>query len=296
MRETLSTCPVCNGSDVHEYIQTNDYSTSKENFTVFECKSCTHLFTNPRVTEEKVGPYYDNPNYISHTDESTSFFGRVYQSLRDINLGFKNKYVDRVTSPGSLVLDYGCGTGQFVERLSKSGYQVEGVEINEGARAKASNFGKVSDSISEVSSGISTITMWHVMEHVYGPHDLLQEFKARLNPGGHVIIAVPNPDSYDAKYYKRWWAAWDVPIHVHHFRKRSMNALLEANGFELKRVTKMNMDSFYIALLSEQYKAQSDSKGLFMWLKASVIGLVSNLRGIGGNTSSLIYTYQLKDE
>lgn len=296
MSEHLNECPVCQDTSISKYISTVDYSTSKENFDVYECANCTHLFTNPRVLEDEVGPYYDNPDYISHTDDDSSFFGKVYQSLRNINLGFKQKYVDRVTEKGSTVLDYGCGTGQFIDKLTRSGYKVEGVEINDDARAKASQYGSVAESIDSISSGVSTITMWHVMEHVYRPHELLKEFKGRLLEGGHVVIAVPNPDSYDAGHYKKWWAAWDVPIHVHHFRKESMTRLLESNGFELKSITKMNMDSFYIALLSEQYKSKSKRKSLLIWLKASAIGLVSNAVGWNKNTSSLIYTFTLTNK
>jgi predicted SAM-dependent methyltransferase len=38
-----------------------------------------------------------------------------------------------------------------------------------------------------------------------------------LKPGGKLVIAVPNYTSHDAKVYKAFWAAYDVPRHLYHF-------------------------------------------------------------------------------
>ena len=86
MREELKHCPVCEATSFEDAVSTVDYSTSKEEFTVQKCTECSHLFTSPRVVENEIGPYYDNPNYISHTNENKSLFGQVYQVLRGVNL------------------------------------------------------------------------------------------------------------------------------------------------------------------------------------------------------------------
>ena len=253
MKEKVITCPVCGGNQYNNVVSTVDYSTTKESFDVVQCSACTHLYTSPRIIETNIAPYYDNPNYISHTNDQATFFSKVYQQLRKLNLSRKTSYVTSVTPRESRVLDYGCGTGQFLEALS----------------------------------------MWHVMEHVYDPKTLLNEFKSRLNPGGHILIAVPNPESHDAKHYGKHWAAWDVPIHVHHFTKQSMVKMMEDAGFQHLSITPMNMDSYYISLLSEQYKSASESKSIKNWLNAVLQGFKSNYKAKKENTSSLIYTFKL---
>lgn len=293
MKEKVTSCPVCGCDQVNKVITTVDYSTTKESFDITKCLVCTHLFTNPRIKEDEIAPYYDNPNYISHTDDQATLFSKVYQRLRRINLSRKTSYVSSVTPGHGRVLDYGCGTGQFLEVLGINNFKSEGVEINPGAREKASQYGTVHESIDKVKPGVQTITMWHVMEHVYDPKTLLKEFKLRLLPGGHVLIAVPNPESHDAKHYEKYWAAWDVPIHAHHFTKRSMIKMMEDAGFQHLDITPMNMDSYYISLLSEQYKSASDSKSIKNWLNAILQGLKSNYKGKKDNTSSLIYTFRL---
>ena len=293
MREELKNCPVCTSLSFKEEVGTVDYSTSKEEFTVQKCSECSHLFTSPRVVEAEIGPYYDNPNYISHTNENKSLFGQAYQVLRGVNLRRKLSYVNAVFTGRGTVLDYGCGTGQFLETLVQSGKNALGVEINVNAREAAQSFGIVSASIEGVEKGIEVITMWHVLEHIYDLNGLLSSFKERLLPGGHLIIAVPNPESHDAEHYGKHWAAWDVPIHVHHFTEASISKLLANHGFGLEKVIPMNMDSYYISLLSEQYKSGTERKALGHWLKAVYRGFISNIKAGKTNTSSKIYVFKL---
>lgn len=292
MRENLSNCPVCASEEFESVVSTVDYSTSKEEFDVVQCSKCTHMFTQNRIVEEKIGPYYDNPDYISHTDDQKGLFATVYQQLRKINLRRKLSYVNHYTKSGK-ILDYGCGTGQFLQTLQENGHNAVGVEINDSAREKASKYGDVSSSIASVEDGLDVITMWHVMEHVYDMHALVEEFKKRLKESGSVIIAVPNPESPDAKYYGKYWAAWDVPIHVHHFTKQSMAKFMGAHGFRLDDVIPMDMDAYYIALLSEQYISGASKKSLSNWLNAVYQGFTSNRKAGKQNTSSLIYRFTL---
>ena len=65
-----------------------------------------------KITEDSIGPYYDNPDYISHLMK-TKVCLAVPISFYDINLGRKISYVEQVFSGKGTVLDYGCGTGQF---------------------------------------------------------------------------------------------------------------------------------------------------------------------------------------
>lgn len=293
MRENLSNCPVCASTVFEPVIRTEDYSTSKESFGIVQCTACTHMFTNDRIVEKEIGPYYDNPDYISHTDDQKGLFAKVYQTLRKVNLRRKTSYVADFAASGR-VLDYGCGTGQFLEALQAANYAVEGVEINPAAREKAARFGKVSSDISGVGADLDVITMWHVMEHVYNLHGLVEAFKQRLKKGGALIIAVPNPESPDAAHYGKYWAAWDVPIHVHHFTKKSMVQFLGKHDFKLHDIVPMDMDAYYISLLSEQYKTDASKKTAKHWLSAVNQGFKSNSKAGKENTSSLIYRFILE--
>ena len=103
-----------------------------------------------------------------------------------------------------------------------------------------------------------------------------------------MFVAVPNPESWDAKYYGKFWAAWDLPIHLTHFKKEPIQRLFKEVGMELVMIKKMPFDSFYISLLSEEYMV-----GKKRWLKAAILGFVSNLKSLKRkNTSSLTYIFK----
>ncbi len=65
---------------------------------------------------------------------------------------------------------------------------------------------------------------------------------------------MPNYTCYDAKIYKEYWAAYDVPRHLYHFSPAAMNTLLSLHGMQVQSIKPMWYDSFYVSMLSEQYK------------------------------------------
>ena len=97
--------------------------------------------------------------------------------------------------------------------------------------------------------------LWHVLEHIPNLHQAIEKFKYWLKKDGLLFIAVPNHKSWDAKHYKENWAAYDVPRHLYHFDKESLNNVLNQHGLEIKKTKAMLFDSFYISILSEEIKS-----------------------------------------
>ena len=75
-------------------------------------------------------------------------------------------------------------------------------------------------------NSFDVVTMWHVLEHVPNLQEYIANLKRIVKPTGTIIIAVPNYKSYDANYYKQFWAAYDVPRHLWHFSKTSIKKLV----------------------------------------------------------------------
>jgi hypothetical protein len=119
---------------------------------------------------------------------------------------------------------------------------------------------------------------------------MLQIFYSKLKQKGRLIIAVPNPTSYDALKYKEFWAAYDVPRHIFHFSKSGMEKLMNNDLWKIKKIKPLLLDSFYISMLSEKYQKSSLS-----WLKGLIYGIVSNIKASKtGEYSSLIYIIEKK--
>jgi predicted SAM-dependent methyltransferase len=131
--------------------------------------------------------------------------------------------------------------------------------------------------------------MWHVLEHVSDLNNTIKDILKIIKKDGKLIVGVPNHNSYDAKFYGKYWAAWDVPIHLWHFSKKSIEEIMRKHDFKLVKTKPMIFDSFYVSLLSEEYK-----KGNKKFIQGFMVGLISNIFGIFTNNghSSIIYIFK----
>jgi len=289
----LDKCPVCLNKNLANKLHCTDHTTSKEKFIIVSCETCDFTFTNPRPKDESLADYYKSDMYISHTNSSKGLFNWMYQTVRNHAMGTKLTLLKSVTDVGCH-LDIGCGTGEFLNACQQVGFKVEGVEPAKLAREQAIN--NYSLSVSENTNleqfkdnTFDSISMWHVLEHVPSLIETITEIKRILNKNGKAVIAVPNHKSWDANYYKEFWAAWDVPIHLWHFSKETIELLFNKNGFKLIKTRPMLFDSFYVSLLSEEFKT-----GKKKFITGFIIGIISNIIGLftKRGCSSTIYVLE----
>lgn len=289
---TYKQCPVCHSEQIQDLFTAKDYTVSAEIFTIAKCNSCTHLFTQNVAPQDEIGKYYQSENYISHSDTQEGIVNKLYHAVRKRTLTGKKKLLQLETGKQQgKILDIGCGTGAFLNTMKAAGWESTGLEPDEVARAKAKElYGlepKPSHEIFDLpENNYDAITMWHVLEHVHQLHEYVAQLKKMLTTNGRIFIAVPNYTSYDAQYYGAHWAAYDLPRHLYHFSPDSMKNLVEQYGLTIKKIKPMWFDSFYVSMLSEQYK---NGKGNI--LKAFLIGFISNVKTMlqKDKCSSLIY-------
>lgn len=292
-RETIKENPSIEGFSGIKVLDLKDYFLTQEDFSIHKDEKTGVLYTYPQPLND-LSRYYESENYISHTDGKKSLFEKIYQIAKQYNLDQKLKLIKESTQ-GKSILDYGCGAGDFLQHMQNNGYDVTGMEPNPKAlEISQSKIGKenvVNCELKDINSKFDVITMWHVLEHIPNLNDILIELKQHLNPGGTLIIAVPNHLSYDANYYGKLWAAYDVPRHLWHFNPDSLQLLINNFGMKIENVSPMILDAFYVSLLSEKYKGNS-----LPFLKAFFVGLKSNLTAKKtGQYSSLIYTIKVEN-
>ena len=285
----VSRCPVCDSNDFESLFACKDFTVSHETFSLIKCTSCSLIATSPRPDEEELGRYYFSDNYISHKKKATSFLDNIYRIARLIMLNRKLSLIKRWSGINlSSILDYGCGTGDFLKKCKDAGLKITGVEPSQTAREIAShNTGvDIKTTINDITHPADVITLWHVLEHVHDPDNLLLKLHSMLSENGTMFIAVPNHESYDAQKYKQHWAGYDVPRHLWHFKKDNIDQLLTKNHFKLIGVLPMKLDAFYVSILSEKYQGHNGATSL---VKGLFTGITSNLRARNDNYSSLIY-------
>ena len=278
------------------FLEVKDHSVSGERFQLLYNNELDMLETFPQPEIDTLANYYKSEDYISHTDSKRNLFEKVYHWVRNYSLQQKLKLINKYSSQPNSLLDIGCGTADFLATAQKAGWEIQGVEPDAGARVIANK--KTSNSVKDVealedftNASFDVITLWHVLEHLPNLDEQIQILDKLLKPEGTLILAVPNFKSHDAKHYKEFWAAYDVPRHFWHFSQDAISKLFSKVGMHVVQTKPMIFDSYYVSLLSEKYKT-----GKMKMLSAFFIGFISNRKAKrSGEYSSLIYILK-KDE
>lgn len=262
---------------------------------VFEVKASEHegiLETNPKPEVDKLPEYYDSHDYISHQTKSSSVLGKIYHKVKSIMLSRKKRLILGYKREGS-ILDIGAGTGEFLEGFEERNWKKSAIEpsikLKSIYKDKNINLFEELDEVKDYSFDV--ITLWHSLEHIPGLQNTINHLKRILKPDGVLIIAVPNFNSYDSKFYKNFWAAWDVPRHFWHFSRKGLKALFQNNNFECVREVGMPFDAYYVSMLSENYKPNGFK------LRAFLVGALSNLKSSSNREySSIIYVLRTSED
>ena len=277
------------------FLKTKDFSVSGEVFELHQNDACDFLETLPRPLKQDLPSYYNSSQYVSHQTSKRNLFDWAYFFVRWFTLKKKIKLISRFSFERQTLLDYGAGVGYFVRSTRSAGWESIGIESSVEAR-KAANL-ILDNSIFDEShtkklksKSQSIISLWHVLEHLPDFKQNIKEFDRLLSQDGRLIVAVPNFKSYDAQYFKNFWAAYDVPRHLWHFSPKSIVRLFYEFGFELESTHPMRFDAYYVSLLSTKYKYGKMSISKAFW-----VGFQSNLRAKrSGHYSSLIYVFKRK--
>jgi 2-polyprenyl-3-methyl-5-hydroxy-6-metoxy-1,4-benzoquinol methylase len=293
----VTICPICNGTSFKHIADPRDFTLTQERYTVIQCSSCSLGITSPRPDDNDLGKYYISDEYISHAEKATTVFDKIYTIARSHAFNRKERLLQEMTQ-GRTVLDYGCGTGDFLLFLQSRGYEIKGVEPSSKARAIAAGkigADRVFENIQTIDTQFDIITLWHVLEHVPDLDETLTHLTRRLSKQGFLFIAVPNLNSWDSNHYRDFWAAYDTPRHLWHFTRKSIPALLQKHHLKLVHTKPMKLDAFYVSLLSEKYQ-----KNRKMTISGMISALVNGLRSNQnaqktGEYSSLIYIVQHED-
>ena len=271
--------------NLQPFLNCKDYTVSGEFYQVMINNEYDMLVTNP--VPGNLAKYYKSEDYISHTDSKESLFDKVYQAVKNVTLKRKLKLINSFETKVKNILDVGAGTGDFLKVCKSNSWKVSGIEPSLEARNIANKKGvNLQENLSEFkNTQFDIITLWHVLEHVENLSEYISTLHNLLADDGRLIIAVPNFKSYDANYYKEFWAAFDVPRHLWHFSQTSIFKLFSEVNMVVEKTIPMKFDGYYVSLLSEKYKYGKMNSLNFFYR-----GFVSNLKARSTKEySSLIY-------
>jgi SAM-dependent methyltransferase len=239
-------CAACGGPlDERSVLEGFDrlYGTPGE-YSVAICPRCGSGRTLPLVSSDKLGALYPSQYNAYALPENpvlrslaTALFERRYRrALRSGPLG-----VLAERAPGRL-LDVGSGRGDLGVVLRRSGWQVAGLEPSTEAVAEARKRG-VESQRGTLTEGprpegrYDAVVFNHSLEHVVEPFEDLSTARQLLEPGGLVLISLPNFGSWQARRFGSRWFHLDLPRHRTHFTERGLETLLRRAGFAHIRTT-----------------------------------------------------------
>ena len=264
-----------------------DHFLTKESFSLIKYDKGV-LRTMPDLSEKALSKYYESEQYASY-NRVRGFLGSLYVFFSRMMLKFKFGTIKRYLKKEGLVVDFGCGNGDFVSYVSAQNKKVIGIENNKRAVEVCEKKQiKVLSSVSSVQSKINVITFWHSFEHLSNPEKVIKAVKKHTDDDSVIVVALPNYKSFDASYYDKFWAAYDVPRHRFHYSKFGIKQTMKKFGFQCVKTKPMFLDAFYISMISEKYK----SNKLF-FIKGFVVGIISNLLGFfNSNYSSSLFVFK----
>ncbi len=214
-------------------------------FAFVRCKKCGLVQQNPQPLPKEVSDRYqaqDKKSYLDYELENEASFLRLQVlALEDINFYSIERELKSQNGKAPLhAVDIGSATGALLSWLQFRGWEVLGIELSAemaewaqrerglDVRALRLEEAKLKD------ASFDLVHASHLIEHLNDPRAFVQEVKRILRPGGWFILSTPAIDGLQARLFGSRWrsAIWD---HLYLFSRKSLRALLESEGFIIKR-------------------------------------------------------------
>lgn len=228
-------CPWCGSTELSVHLRTTDLVQRKPgHFTLERCRSCRHIFQNPRLSLAGLEFYYRDfyDGLGQQTVERIAELGaRSYRGRAEIIRPF--------ATPAAW-LDVGAGHGHFCRQARGAwpATRFDGLDQSEGIEAAQRRGwidqcyrGQFTALADQLAGHYDVVSMHHYLEHTREPLDQLDTASKIVPDGGFLLIELPNPDSGFGRLLGRWWMPWFPPQHQHMIPVRNLVRSLAERGF-----------------------------------------------------------------
>lgn len=203
------------------------------------CAACGAATTDPWPTDVELAAAYGDWYRPPGGGRRFAFGGDALLSRTRRLLA---RRIDEIAPPGP-VLDVGAGDGTLLDALRSRGREATGLE-RDPDRSDLRD-----EPLEQIEGEWAAVVFWHSLEHLPRPGDAIREAARLLVPGGVVAIAVPNTGSLQARAFDDRWLHLDLPRHLVHLSKASLERGLVASGFAIERVSDLRAGQLVIGWL-----------------------------------------------
>ncbi len=246
-----SECVCCGKeSDFQEYIryQNETIFSHHEGIIIGKCATCGTMKTFPPKNSAAFDP---QESHTAVYEKDIRKFEKIFRPIIDKIKRYK---------PVGRILDVGCATGILLSMLKKEGYETAGIEPNreEYRRAKKRLGSAVVNTtidkyIKKQREKFDVVIYNHVLEHIDDINRELKLARKILQPGGIIVIGLPNTDNIIFSLRKKYWEFLMPDQHIWHFGKKQIRQLLQKNGFKIIDSSYSDDDRFDYPLAKRIY-------------------------------------------
>jgi len=244
------------------------FSSSRQSalhYDVVCCSRCGLLLENPRDDQPVLAEVYAGLRDDVYDGDARNRHAAAADYLR---------LVRGEHAPPARLLDLGCGTGYFAASASAAGYEVQGADPSswsiERARQRCARatFAVSSLEAFEPQSPLDVVTLWDVLEHVHSPRAALSHVHSWLEPGGLLLMSMPNAESLVARALASRWVLL-LREHLWYFSPSTIARLLDECGFELVRVAPKWVSSTLAHVVHRLSQREGAHPFLARWSRAT---------------------------
>lgn len=230
-------CPFCRSE--HTVFQWETADLKNQVWFFYHCQNCYYYFINPFPNNEQLEEAYTH-DYYGKGEKKFSFplVEKVLDFFRSRRARELKKHLN--SNIEASVLDIGCGNGRFLYYLHKLGFKnLYGIELPGKSAERASKLPSLTIKIGEIENAtfdadiFDAITLFHVLEHMKNPIQILQNIRLWLKDNGILMVSFPNIASRQAQKYKGFWLHLDPPRHLNFIAPNDFIAQMKLLGFEL---------------------------------------------------------------
>lgn len=242
-------CPVCRSGNAVPYAIGRDrfFRTAPGSFPLHRCADCGCIYQCPLPSASSLAGWYPVTYWWSAESSMPSAVirlllrleGRYREFVTAGHVRFLQRCARNAGTGSRTLLDIGCGNGTFLYLAQKNGFQAHGMDASpQAVQVACRQYGLlVRRGVlgEEVWPGhrFDFVTMFHVLEHVPDPRRALGYAGTLLQPGGRLLIQVPNVGSIQARLFRERWYGLDVPRHVINYSPEGLARLLGETGWRI---------------------------------------------------------------
>ena len=233
---------------------------------MLECAQCGSVFLFPQLSDAELAPYYSETYYGKSRKK---FFSAAEAAVAALTR-LKWRQLRPLLRPAGPLLDIGCGRGALLKLARASGIDAYGIERASPLGHSVPNvFYKDLAECSFPDNHFQLVVLWHVLEHLHHPAQTLREIHRVLKPGGWLSLAVPNYGGAQAQASGPHWFHLDPPRHLWHYRRPTLQTLLENSGFQPVRWGTFSFEyDWFGTLQSWMNRTLQDDNHLYGLLKS----------------------------